>query len=64
MSQPLLALVHELHQRASLVNLVARDKADVEGQALARAILSMSLELEQHIQNAARQDREALNEGR
>ncbi len=52
MSQTLLALVHELHQRASLVNLIARDKADPEGQALARAILSMALELERHTEAA------------
>jgi len=59
MSQTLLALVHELHQRASLVNLVARDKADAEGQALARAILSMALELERHVETTTPADTEA-----
>ncbi len=52
MSQTLLALVNELHERASLVNLVARDKADFEGQVLARAILSMTLELERQVESS------------
>ena len=63
MSLTLLALVHELHQRASLVNLVARDRADPEGQALARAILSMALELERHTEAATLVDVEVPAEG-
>jgi len=52
MSLTLLALVNELHERASLLNLVARDQADFEGQALARSILSMALELERHVESS------------
>jgi hypothetical protein len=52
MSRTPLALVNKRHERASLVNLVARDKSDHEGQVLACAILSMTLELERHIETS------------
>ena len=63
MSRTLLALVNELHDRASLVNLVARDKADLEGQVLARAILSLTLELERHIDTSTPADATREAEG-